>query len=113
MTAHNHPNEAETKREWVKEIVASGGQVERPLWPFAYLNFEEQEEQARWAKENYKPFTPIDGLWHPIAQFECVRINAKAGYPRDLKHPYNKTPTKTQTKTTESFNGNNSNGSGA
>lgn len=109
----NLAEQEDVRRKWEKEIVSGGGQVNAssPRHPFAYLSFEKQEEQARWAKENYKPFTPIDGLWHPIAQFECVRINAKAGYPPDLKHPYSKTST--PTKTTESPNGNNSNGSGA
>ena len=27
------------------------------------------------AREMYKPFTPINGLWHPVYQDECVRIN--------------------------------------
>lgn len=112
MSLPQEQEEQDMQRRWTREIVSSGGKVSSPpRHPFAYLSFEEQEEQSRWAQKNYKPFSPIDGLWHPIAQFECVRINAKAGYPPDLKHPYK---TKPPTKTTESSHGNNTqDGSGA
>lgn len=32
-----------------------------------------------WARENYKPFDPITGVWHPVVQAECVRMNIEAG----------------------------------
>ena len=30
----------------------------------------------QWARENYTPGEPINGVWHPIVQAECVRMNA-------------------------------------
>lgn len=41
----------------------------------------DQQETAgfrRWARDNYEPFTPISGLWHPIIQDECRVINEEA-----------------------------------
>jgi len=39
------------------------------------LTTEEQNEYRQWARDNYVPFTPIDGTWHPEVQFECAFIN--------------------------------------
>lgn len=33
----------------------------------------------KWARENYKPMSEIKGVWHPIIQEECVRMNEEAG----------------------------------
>lgn len=35
----------------------------------------QKRKGRRWARENYEPFTPIQGVWHPIVQAECVTIN--------------------------------------
>lgn len=32
----------------------------------------------RAARDTYKPFDPIEGIWHPIYQAECVAMNAEA-----------------------------------
>ena len=35
-------------------------------------------EEARfrsWARSNYDPGSPILGIWHPVVQEECARIN--------------------------------------
>lgn len=42
---------------------------------FRELDETEAEEFRQWARENYKPFDPINGVWHPIVQEECVEIN--------------------------------------
>lgn len=42
---------------------------------FRDLGPEEEEEFRKWARENYKPFDPIKGVWHPIVQEECVKMN--------------------------------------
>lgn len=42
---------------------------------FRDLTSAEKVAFKKWAQENYQPFTPIDGCWHPIIQAECVRIN--------------------------------------
>tara|TARA_R100000995_G_scaffold66146_1_gene34977 strand:+ start:248 stop:469 length:222 start_codon:yes stop_codon:yes gene_type:complete len=39
------------------------------------LTTEEQISYRQWARDNYVPFTPIDGTWHPEVQFECAFIN--------------------------------------
>ena len=43
------------------------------------LSEQEQQEFRQWARENYKPYHPILGIWHPLVQMECVNMNAEAG----------------------------------
>ena len=45
---------------------------------FRDLSEEEEAAFREWARQNYKPFTPINGTWHPAVQDECVKINANA-----------------------------------
>jgi hypothetical protein len=45
---------------------------------FRELNPIEEAEFRKHARENYKPFTAINGVWHPIYQLECVQINKEA-----------------------------------
>jgi hypothetical protein len=42
---------------------------------FRELSEEEKEDFRKWARENYIPFSPIQGIWHPVVQEECTRIN--------------------------------------
>jgi hypothetical protein len=42
---------------------------------FRKLSSEEEAEFKKWAKDNYKPLQPIEGIWHPIVQEECAKIN--------------------------------------
>jgi len=35
----------------------------------------EVEEFKKWAHDNYIPFSAIKGIWHPIVQKECIKIN--------------------------------------
>jgi hypothetical protein len=42
---------------------------------FRHLTEEEQAEFRQWARENYQPFSPINGCWHPVIQAECIVIN--------------------------------------
>lgn len=46
---------------------------------FRKLTPEEEEQFRQWARENYRPFDPIKGIWHPIVQDECRRMNQEAG----------------------------------
>ena len=46
------------------------------LTPFKRLSTDEDLELRRWARDNYVPFSDIDGNWHPVIQFECALINA-------------------------------------
>jgi alpha-ketoglutarate-dependent taurine dioxygenase len=42
---------------------------------FRTLGQTEEEAFRLWARENYQPLHPINGIWHPVVQDECVRIN--------------------------------------
>lgn len=42
---------------------------------FRDLGEEEQAKFRAWARENYKPFSDIKGIWHPVVQDECRKIN--------------------------------------
>jgi hypothetical protein len=44
---------------------------------FKPLTEAEEKSMRKWARDNYKPLSPINGTWHPIVQAECVRINAE------------------------------------
>lgn len=35
----------------------------------------EIQEYRKWARDNYKPLSDIRGIWHPIIQDECRRMN--------------------------------------
>jgi hypothetical protein len=52
---------------------------------FKDLNENQETEFRQWARDNYTPFTPIEGIWHPAIQDECAKINAAQefieGYP--------------------------------
>lgn len=42
---------------------------------FRDLTPEEEISFRQWARNNYRPGSDIYGLWHPVIQDECVRIN--------------------------------------
>lgn len=46
---------------------------------FKTLTEEEKPAYRQWARENYKPFDPIKGIWHPVVQEECVKMNEEVG----------------------------------
>ena len=50
---------------------------------FKILSNEEQKEYRKWARENYTVYEPIKGLWHPIVQDECVKMNVEIGMTED------------------------------
>jgi hypothetical protein len=50
---------------------------------FRTLPEEEVESFKQWARDNYKPFSEIQGYWHPFVQMECVRINVEANSDDD------------------------------
>jgi hypothetical protein len=45
---------------------------------FRELSPIEEKEFRDAARKIYKPFTPISGIWHPIYQEECVKINQES-----------------------------------
>ena len=61
-------------------VDAFPGEAKSGLGLFSHLSEAEIGEYRRWARENYKTFEPINGVWHPAVQFECVTMNAESGY---------------------------------
>jgi hypothetical protein len=54
---------------------------------FKMLNSEQTDKFQQWARDNYKPFTTINGTWHPIVQLACVNINmAHATFVEETTH---------------------------
>jgi hypothetical protein len=52
---------------------------------FRELNAEEEAEFRKWARDNYKPMSEIQGIWHPVVQDECTKINKEMFLPVDIK----------------------------
>ena len=42
------------------------------------LDLAEEKEFRKWARDNYRPHQQINGIWHPVVQDECAKINAEA-----------------------------------
>lgn len=57
--------------------------MEIELW--RKLTDKEKVAYRKWARDNYKPLSLIDGLWHPIVQEECAKINREGGIKWTLK----------------------------
>ena len=47
---------------------------------FRDIKGEEARQFKQWARDNYAVFTPINGLWHPLIQAECVEMNRETGF---------------------------------
>jgi len=44
---------------------------------FRALSPAEEAKFRSWARDNYKAGSEIKGIWHPVVQDECVRINGE------------------------------------
>lgn len=42
---------------------------------FKSLNADEEKQFRQWARENYTPGSEIKGVWHPVVQDECTKMN--------------------------------------
>lgn len=42
---------------------------------FRQLTAAEDTRFRRWAREYYRPGSPIDSAWHPVIQEECALVN--------------------------------------
>jgi hypothetical protein len=42
---------------------------------FKSLTPEEEKSYRIWARYNYAQYSPINGVWHPVIQDECRRMN--------------------------------------
>jgi hypothetical protein len=47
---------------------------------FKELSPEETLIFQKWARDNYKPFSDIRGIWHPVIVRECAKINEEVDY---------------------------------
>lgn len=63
-------------QEWIKE--ADTGR----FWIFRALTKTEIHELRQAARDKYIPFETIDGIWHPVYQLECVKINHEHSFYR-------------------------------
>jgi hypothetical protein len=45
---------------------------------FRELSENEAQTFRAWARDNYIPLSPILGIWHPVVQDECRRMNESA-----------------------------------
>jgi hypothetical protein len=41
---------------------------------FRELSEEETQAFQAWARANYVPYAPTEGVWHPVIQEECARM---------------------------------------
>ena len=55
---------------------------------FRVLNEAETEKMVKWAIDNYEPFSPINGTWHPACQKACVAMNMAAANFVEDKEDY-------------------------
>ena len=39
------------------------------------LTSDEEKEFREWTRDNYFPYSNISGMWHPVIQEECSKIN--------------------------------------
>jgi len=46
---------------------------------FKAITEDEKPAFRQWARDNYEPFSEIKGVWHPVVQDECVKINQEKG----------------------------------
>ena len=44
---------------------------------FRKLDTEEEASFRQWARDSYTPLSPIQGIWHPVVQDECAKINSE------------------------------------
>jgi hypothetical protein len=42
---------------------------------FRALDETEEKKFRQWARDNFKPMSKIDTLWHPVVQAECAKMN--------------------------------------
>lgn len=75
---------------FVKQVESFGGIAKtlegtrtgrEPSVSFRTLSPEEEAEFRKWARENYVPNSPVDPLWHPSIQDECMLMNASSPPP--------------------------------
>lgn len=56
---------------------------------FRDLSADEEATFRQWARDNYVPLTDIRGIWHPVVQDECRKINEATEW---VVTPYPPTP---------------------
>jgi hypothetical protein len=48
---------------------------------FRQLTDIEAKDFQAWARANYHPHSQISGVWHPVIQAECVKMNEEQDLP--------------------------------
>ena len=67
-----------TPEEWKEAFPPEQEEPQLPApghMKFIKLDLSGEQTFRTAARRDYRPFTPIDGLWHPAYQDECVQIN--------------------------------------
>ena len=59
----------------VHRCLGEGEEGEFDMKMFKHLTEEEKKEYRQWVRDEYTPLTDIKGVWHPVAQAECVKMN--------------------------------------
>lgn len=52
---------------------------------FRMLTPDEEKEYKQSARDNYEPLTEIKGIFHPVYQLECVKINIETNLIMDAE----------------------------
>lgn len=62
--------------------------VQTNFMSFKLLDEDDMEKYRKWAREHYKCFTDICGVWHPVVQAECVLMNnEQATFVMEAREP--------------------------
>ena len=62
-------------------------QLDGDMMLFKQLTASDAEAYRAWARENYKPLSEIKGIWHPVIQAECARINKEVRLSSVMDNP--------------------------
>jgi len=52
---------------------------------FRELSEQDEKDFRQWARDTYEPFSQISGVWHPVVQDECSKINKEKGMIKNEK----------------------------
>jgi hypothetical protein len=56
-----------------------------PMNLFKKLSTSDEKNFRHWARINYTPFSSISGVWHPVVQDECRKMNEESGMVQGLR----------------------------
>jgi len=85
MATYTDQQQRELDQKSGEEMDRAGRKPRPTSTLFRNLTPEQQRQFRVWARMNYRPFDPIQGIWHPVVQDECVKMNAEAVLPEPLR----------------------------